>query len=195
MKRSTFCILFVAAFAAMLGLGIISPFLPVFAARHKINGFWLGMIFAGFGISRAVIMPFVGRVSDRGGRKIFVTSGLFLYTIISLFYVPTLNEYTLTIVRMLRGLAAGMIIPIILAYVGDISEKGKEGFTTGAMNTAFYLGLGSGPLLGGILHEAFGFDAVFIAMSASSWRFLGGCVILITRDAVLRDTSRGNASR
>jgi len=154
------------AFSAMLGLGIISPFLPEFAREHGANGFWMAMIFAGFGISRGLVMPVVGMLSDRIGRKIFVAAGLLIYSAISLLYVPKLNVYTLTLVRLLHGLSAGMIIPIVMAYVAEISEEGKEGATMGTLNTMFYLGLGTGPLVGGFIHRHMGADSVFYAMAA-----------------------------
>jgi len=165
MPTRTFCILLITAFSAMLGLGVISPFLPVFAEQHGANGFWLGMIFAGFGISRGVIMPLVGMVSDKTGRKIFVTLGLLIYTIISLFYPKAHNVFDLTVIRLIHGLSAGMIIPIVMAYVGDLTEEGKEGRTTGALNTMFFLGVAAGPLMGGILDRYYGFNAVFHMMA------------------------------
>ncbi len=174
MKKSTFCIVLISAFSAMLGLGIISPFLPEFAKQHGANGFWIGMIFSGFAISRVIIMPIVGKISDRTGRKVFVVSGLFLYTVISLFYPAADNVYTLTIVRMVHGLAAGMIIPILMAYVGDIAEKGKEGVRTGTLNMMAYLGVAAGPFLAGYINQSYGFDAVFHVMS-----LLGGITFLI----------------
>ena len=149
----------------MLGMGIISPFLPDLIKLHGANGFWVGMIFAGFGISRAVVIPLVGKYSDRTGRKVFVCGGLALYAIISLFYPITRNTMELTAVRLMHGLAAGMILPIVVTYVGELAEKGKEGFTTGAMNMMFYTGLAAGPFLGGIISQRFGFDAVFHFMS------------------------------
>lgn len=154
-----------AAFSAMLGLGIISPFLPELVRRHSANGFWMGMIFAGFAFSRGVIMPFVGKVSDRVGKKIFVATGLFLFAVISLFYPRAHNMYDLTLVRMAHGLAAGMVIPIVMAYGGEFAEKGKEGSIAGYLTTMFYLGLASGPFIGGIINRELGFDWVFYSMS------------------------------
>ena len=175
MARGTFCILLMAAFAATLGLGVISPFLPEFAERHGVNGFWIGMIFAGFAVSRGIVMPFIGRMSDRVGRKVFVTCGLFLFAVISLFYPAARNAYQLTAVRMVHGLAAGMIMPIVMAYVGDVATEGREGTITGAITMMFYLGLAAGPFLGGLLSHYYGFGAVFYAMAA-----LGGAAFLIT---------------
>ncbi|MDP8298286.1 MAG: MFS transporter [Candidatus Tantalella remota] len=166
MKNKTFYIILMCAFSAMLGLGIISPFLPELVARHRANGFWMGMIFAGFAISRGIVMPFVGRESDKVGRKVFMSSGLFLFSLISLFYPHAHNMYDLTLVRMVHGLAAGMIIPIVMAYAGEFAEKGKEGSVAGTITMMFYLGLASGPIIGGEIYQAFGFHAVFYAMSA-----------------------------
>ena len=163
-----------SGFSAMFGLGIISPFLPELVEHHGANGFWIGMIFAGYGISRGIITPFIGRASDRFGRKIFVVAGLFIFTAISLCYPRADNVYLLTAVRLVHGLAAGMILPIVMAYVGEISKGGSEGRTIGALNTVLYLGVAAGPLLGGELAERYGFDAVFYTMSA-----LGALTLLV----------------
>jgi len=165
MKKGTFSILAITAFSTMLGVSVISPFLPAFAKQHGANGFWLGMIFAGFGISRGIIMPIVGRVSDRTGRKVFVSAGLLLFSVISLLYPVVEGVYALTAVRLVHGVAAGMVMPIVIAYIGESAEKGREGATTGGMNMMFYMGLAAGPLLGGLLDQYFGFDAVFHAMA------------------------------
>jgi len=161
MERKTFFILLMTSFSAMVGIGVISPFLPLFATLHGANGFWLGMIFAGYGFSRGIIMPIVGRVSDKIGRKVFVTSGLLLYTIITLFYPIAEGVVELTVLRLFHGFALGMIMPIVMAYVGDFARKGKEAATVSALNMMFYMGLAVGPLMGGIIDQYYGFDAVF----------------------------------
>lgn len=165
MGKRTFSILLMAAFSAMLGLGIISPFLPELVRRHSANGFWMGMIFAGFAFSRGVIMPFVGKFSDRVGRKVFVSSGLLLFAVISLFYPKVHSMYDLTLVRMAHGLAAGLVIPIVMAYGGEFADKGQEGSVGGYLTTMFYLGLATGPFIGGIINRELGFNWVFYIMS------------------------------
>ena len=55
-KRSLFT-LFFSIFAAILGLGILSPLLPSLAEDLGATGFLVGMIFSGYAISRAIIMP------------------------------------------------------------------------------------------------------------------------------------------
>jgi MFS family permease len=166
MKTRTFSVILMTAFSATLGLGVISPFLPELAGRHGANGFWIGMIFAGFGISRGIIVPFIGKMSDKTGKKIFVASGLLLFAVISVLYPRARNIYELTLVRLLHGLSAGMIIPVVMAYVGETAERGREGRTISALIMMFYFGLAAGPLLGGYLGQTHGFDSVFYVMSA-----------------------------
>ena len=155
-----------AAFAASLGLAVISPFLPELVEQHAANGFWIGMIFAGFGISRGIITPFIGRVSDKVGRKIFVAGGLFIYTIVSILYTKANSVWLLTLVRFIHGLSAGMILPIVMTYIGELSRQGKAGVATGALNMVLYMGVAAGPIIGGEIAERYGFNAVFYTMSA-----------------------------
>jgi MFS family permease len=99
MEKRTLFTLYFSIIAAILGLSIISPVLPTIATDLKATGFWMGMIFSGYAISRAIIMPVMGKLSDKYGRKIFIASGLVLLAVISLLYLPAHNVYSLTAVR------------------------------------------------------------------------------------------------
>jgi len=134
MEKRALVTLFFSIFAAILGLGILSPLLPSLAEALGATGFWVGMIFSGYAISRAIIMPIMGGLSDKYGRRIFIVSGLLILAVISLLYLPAHTEYTLTAVRLLHGLAAGMIIPVAMAYAGEVAQEGKEGKTMGIFN-------------------------------------------------------------
>ena len=149
----------------MLGMGIIAPLLPLYAEDLGATGIGLGIIFAGFSISRAIVMPIIGRLSDRHGRKLFLCIGLIASAIISLGYIWANSVSQLTLVRLLHGAAGGMIIPIAQAYVGDISPAGEEGTWMGYFNAAFFTGFGFGPLLGGALSDHFGMNVAFSTMS------------------------------
>ena len=164
MIKKVFPILALSTFSSMLGVGIISPLLPLYAENLGATGIWLGVIFSSFSISRTIFMPIIGSFSDRRGRKLFLCTGLLIYSIISLGYIWADNVSQLTLVRLIQGSAAGMIIPIAQAYVGDISPEGEEGTWMGYFNAAFFTGFGFGPLLGGVLTDHFGMNAAFYTM-------------------------------
>jgi len=172
-KNRLFYVLFISVFATMLGLGIVSPLLPIYADNLGATGFWLGIVFSGFAAARMVFMPIVGKVSDRSGRKKFIVAGLLAYAFISLGYVMADTVYLLTAVRLLHGIASAMVVPVAMAYIGDISEKGEEGSYMAKFQISFFLGMGSGPFLGGILNDAFGFSSAFYVMAGlSTFAFL-----------------------
>ncbi|KLK89080.1 MFS transporter [Methanoculleus sediminis] len=161
-------VLFISVFATMLGLGIVSPLLPIYAENLGATGIWLGIIFSAFALSRSVFMPVIGRISDRRGRKWIILIGMFAYAVLSLAYIIVDSVYSLTAVRFAHGLASAMVVPIAMAYVADLSEKGKEGSHMGNFSISMFLGMGMGPLLGGFLNDAFGLDSVFYVMAALS---------------------------
>lgn len=164
LRIKIFSVLSLSIFTAMLGLGIVVPILPLYAKTLGASGIWLGAIFAGFSIARSVCMPVVGRFSDKTGRKSFIVTGLFLYALSSLGYIYSYNPLSLFLVRIIQGFCSAMIVPIAMAYVGDIAPKDKEGSYMGRFNVALFLGFGFGPFLGGFVHDALSVNADFIIM-------------------------------
>ncbi len=164
-KKRTFFVLSLAAFGVMLGMGIIAPLMPLYAKNMGASGLWLGIIFGSYSLSRLLFVPLIGKISDRKGRKKIIALGLLMYSVFSLGYVFATNEFLLSLVRFFQGFASAMTLPIIMAFIGDISPKGEEGRYMGNFNVSRFVGLGLGPLLGGVLNDAYGIDAAFYALS------------------------------
>ncbi len=59
-----------------------------------------------------------------------------------------------------------LIASAAMAYAGDISEEGKEGRVMAMINVAIFTGVGTGPILGGILSHNFGGASIFYVLSA-----------------------------
>ena len=70
-----------AIFVALLGIGIVVPIIPIYATDLGATGMTLGLMAAGFDVSRGVLQPFVGGMSDRRGRKRFLVAGLLVYAV------------------------------------------------------------------------------------------------------------------
>lgn len=175
--------LFIAVFSAMLGLGIVIPLLPHYAETLGATGLEIGAIFSGFSVSRALLMPLFGRLSDRRGRKWFIVTGLALYTILSLAYLVAESVGGLILVRVIHGMASAMVIPIAMAYIADLSAVGSEGRQMGTFSIALYLGMGIGPLLGGVISAAAGMAAVFLSMTAFSLLSVLVCLAFVPESA------------
>ncbi|MBI2658515.1 MFS transporter [Candidatus Woesearchaeota archaeon] len=169
MEKRIFTVLFIAVFATMLGAGIIEPFMAIYAKDLGANGLMIGLIFGSFTLSRAVFTPLIGRISDFKGRKNLLLVGLTGYTLLSFFYVVATSTTSLVIVRIFHGLASAMVLPISMAYIGDIAPKNQEGKYLGTFTIAFFMGLAFGPIIGGALHDIWHMNAAFYAMGAISF--------------------------
>jgi MFS family permease len=162
--KKIFATLFFSIFATVTGVGIVVPLLPVYAHDLGASGFYIGMIFGAFSLARTFFLPYFGRLSDLKGRKPLIIPGLLAYALISLGFVFVKEVNALIVLRFFQGIASAMLMPIIQAYVGDITPAGNEGFSMGLFNMSMFCGLSIGPLLGGLIHDRFSLEASFICM-------------------------------
>lgn len=166
LDRKTLATLFFSVFATVTGVGIVVPLLPVYAHALGAGGFYIGLIFGAFSLSRTLFIPLFGRLSDTKGRKTFILPGLFAYALISLAYAFSSNATTLIVIRFFHGVASAMLMPVIQAYVADVAPVGREGRIMGLFSTCILLGLSLGPIIGGLVTDAFGMRSSFVCMGA-----------------------------
>lgn len=164
----TFASLFIAVAVAMLGIGIISPILPLYAETFSAGGLLIGMIMGAFSLARGLMAPFVGRLSDRIGRKRFLLAGLGIFALVSVCYSLADTVWQLMLVRIIQGAASVMVTPIAQAYIGDITPAGKEGRMMNLFYSSMFIGVGLGPLLGGVLTDLWSYHVAFAGMGILS---------------------------
>jgi MFS family permease len=167
---------------ATIGLGIVWPLVPVYAVELGAGGLLVGLIIARF------IYPVSGRLSDRWGRKPFITLGLLLYALVSVLYVMATRVETLILVRLLHGMTSVLVAPVAMALVADIAPKNRMGLYMGTQNMAVMLGLGVGPVAGGVIRDFFGMQMAFYAMGGLALLTFLGVVTFIPGD---RQRERG----
>ena len=176
-NNKPFIVVWLALFISIVGITMVSPLLPVFAEDMGASGIWLGLAFSGFAFSQVPLMPLVGRLSDRFGKKLFLWVGLLIYAVaaVGFFWAPSYHE--LVLFRVFSGVGSAMVIPTAFAYVGDLAPLGHEGRYMGLFNIALMAGLGIGPVLGGVVHDSFGMDAAFVGMGLLS--IIGSAVVFL----------------
>lgn len=166
MRSRPFIALYIAVFAATMGISMVSPLLPVYAKELGASGVWLGLTFSVFAIVQAIFGPFAGRLSDRYGRKPFIILGLLIYLIAALGYLTAQSFGQVIAFRAFSGFGTSLVFSVARAYVGDMTPRGQEGRWLGVFATADIVGFGTGPLVAGVFREVLGFQSVFIAMAA-----------------------------
>jgi MFS family permease len=166
LDKKIFGTLFFSIFAAVTGVGIVVPLLPLYAHDLGASGLYVGLIFGAFSLSRTFFLPYFGRLSDLKGRKPIIVPGFFAYALISVAFIYSNAVNTLIIIRFFHGIASAMLMPVIQAYIGDITPSGREGTTMGLFNMSLFLGLSLGPLIGGVIKDSFSLQASFICMGS-----------------------------
>jgi len=166
MNRKAFVVLVASMFISMLGMGIVTPFLPIYANTMGASRLEVGLIQAAFSITGIGTLVFVGRLSDRFGRKLFLSGGLIVLAISSVGLMFAYGPLHLIMWRFVQGLGASAHLPIAQAYLGDITPEGNEGKWMGYFNAVLFAGMGAGPLVGGVITDAFSMKAAFLTMAA-----------------------------
>ncbi len=167
-RKEAFITLFLTIFIIVTGMGMVVPLLPVYAQNLGANGLYIGMIFGSFAFSRTIFLPWFGQLSDKKGRKPFILAGLGGYVFVALAFVWFATVNSLILIRFLQGIASAMIMPVVQAYIGEITEKGREGYSMGLFSMSMFTSLSLGPLMGGIIKDAWSMQGTFICMAVLS---------------------------
>ncbi len=170
-RKKVFSTLFFIIFVMVSGVGIVVPLLPLYATNLGATGLYVSMIFASFSLSRTLLLPLFGRMSDKKGRKPFIMVGLLCYVLVSiaLYVSTTVNQ--LIVIRFFQGVGSAMIFPVAQAYVGEITPQGSEGYSMGLFNLSMFISLSLGPMLGGVIQDIWTMETAFLWMGVLS--FLG----------------------
>ena len=177
--KGIFATLFFIIFSTITGVGIVVPLLPIYAHDLGATGFYVAMIFGSFSISRVFLLPYFGRLSDQKGRKPFILAGLIFYTLISIAFIFSDTVKGLIVIRFIQGAGSAMIMPVVQAYVAEITPKGSEGYAMGLFNLSMFLSLSLGPVMGGVINDIWNMDAAFVCMGLLSFVGVLLCLILL----------------
>lgn len=163
--RRTFICMFVAQVFSILGFSFALPFLPFFIRDLGITdpsrqAWWAGLILAAHGVTLALFAPIWGILADRFGRKSMVirsmVGGFLVLMLMS--HVRTVGQ--LLVCRFIQGSLTGTVSASI-ALVASVTPRRRSGFALGMMQSAVLVGMAIGPLLGGLVADAFGYRAAF----------------------------------
>jgi len=158
-------VLLLSVFVAMLGLGIVSPIMPLYAESLGATYTQVGLLSSAWSTSRLIFSAPAGRLSDSTSKKKVIVAGMLTYAVVSLMYVIAWDFNSLLSFRFIHGLGSAMTMPIAMAYAAELSPEGEEERYMGTMTFAMFGGMGFGPLLGGSLTDMFSMSVPFYVMS------------------------------
>jgi DHA1 family tetracycline resistance protein-like MFS transporter len=137
-------------FIDLLGYSLILPLLPYYVTTFGASYATAGLLSTANALAQFIATPFIGRLSDRYGRRpllIFCIAGTFLSFLLLAFArsVPML-----LLSRVTDGLFGGNIA-LARAYITDVTDEKNRARGLGLIGAVFGLGFIIGPAMGGFL--------------------------------------------
>lgn len=156
----------VIIFVDLLGLSIIIPLLPLYAARYGADAFMVGLLSAAYPFMQFIGAPILGRLSDRFGRRpvLLVSQVGTLSGFILLAFANSLPLLFLS--RIIDGLS-GANIATAQAVVSDVTSDKTRTQGLGLIGAAFGLGFIMGPIIAFITLAATGGNYQAVAFAAA----------------------------
>lgn len=156
-----FTALMIATFLGTLDSTIVNIALPDITSFFKtsINDTsWISTIYV---LSLSVFMITASKVADQLGRKKLILIGLSLFGLSSFLCGLSKSLLFLVVLRFVQGIGAAIITPIGLPIGLEILGKDRRQFVVGAAGAIISIAAASGPPLGGLLVQLWGWQSIF----------------------------------
>lgn len=146
-----FQLLLLANLNAPLGVALVSPLLDSLLGPFGVSPTRIGLIVTAFTAPSVVVIPLVGVLSDRYGRKPILVGGLVLFGIAGGAVSLTTSFPIVLALRAVQGVAHAGLTPIIVTSVGDLYTGAEEATAQGLRFASSGVTQAIFPLLAGIL--------------------------------------------
>jgi EmrB/QacA subfamily drug resistance transporter len=150
-----------ALLLAALDQSVVATALPHIAADlHSFSN--LSWVVSAYLIASTATIPLFGKLSDLyGRRKLFIVAiSIFLFGSAACGVAQSMTQ--LIIFRVLQGLGAGGLIPLVQALVGDLVSPRERGKYQGYVSSAWGIAAVAGPLVGGVLTDQASWRWIFL---------------------------------
>jgi DHA1 family multidrug resistance protein-like MFS transporter len=160
--------LYILAFSQLItsvGFSSIFPFLPLYVEDlGSTSGLSVellsGLVFSAQAATMMIASPIWGGLADRFGRKIMIEraayGGAFLLFLMA--FVRSAEE--LVLLRAIQGFITGTVAANN-ALVAAIAPRKRTGYAMGVLQVSMGTGVALGPVIGGALADAFGYNFAF----------------------------------
>ncbi len=147
------------------------PTIPLYVRTLTQSFDEIGVVMGSFAIGLLVCRSYLGKLSDRKGRRYTMRIGLIVAAVVPLCYALLPSIPLLMFFRAVHGISIAAFASSYSALIADLAPIEKRGEVIGYMSLVNPLGLAFGPAIGGLMYEAWGYQLLFV--SASLLAFAG----------------------
>jgi YNFM family putative membrane transporter len=184
-----------AGFASQAQVRVTDSLLPQIATDFRTTVGVAAIVLTAYAITHGSIQFVVGPVADRFGkyRTVAIASVLAAALVAVCGTVSTLPQ--LAIARLATGAVAGWVIPVSMAYVGDVTPADRLQPILARYASGYILGQLFGQAAGGVLGDLFGWRNVFFALGGMFALAAAGLIFELVANPQTRAADHRAASR
>ncbi len=142
-------------------MGAFEAFLPLYCLSLGMNGLVIGAIMGVQVISMLLTKPFMGRFSDKRGRKPSIIVGLLAGSVVILLMPFSVDPIFLAVLSVLFGITVAMVTASTSALVCEIAGCSAHGSAIGVLSSIMDIGHSLGPLITGMVVTLVSFQLGF----------------------------------
>jgi EmrB/QacA subfamily drug resistance transporter len=151
----------VATFMLLLDITVVNVALP-YIERDLHSSFEdLQWVIDAYALTLAAFLLTAGSVADELGRRRVFVAGLVVFTVASALCGLATSPLMLNLARGLQGIGGGMMFATSLALLASAYQGADRGTAIGIWGATIGGAVAVGPLVGGVLVEAIGWEAIF----------------------------------
>ncbi|WEU40891.1 MAG: MFS transporter [Candidatus Odinarchaeum yellowstonii] len=147
---SPLTVIFITLLVDSIGYGLVIPLIPFYALQFGASSILLGVLVSVFALMQFFFAPFLGRLSDRVGRRKILLYSLFFSVISFIIFTFASSFIMLLASRIIAGMATEY--SIAYAYISDITGEKSRTSSIGKIGAASNIGIILGPVLGGFVN-------------------------------------------
>jgi len=166
-------------------LNILVPAIPHLVVALATDSAAVQLTVSLFLLGLAAAQLIVGPLADRFGRRPVALVGLALTALASLAAIAATSVAGLIAARVIQALGAAAGIVVSRAILRDLFERDRAASMIGLVATIMAVAPTIGPLIGGVLDTAFGWEAIFVFMGLFGLIVLGWAVVMLPETRIL----------
>ncbi|MDR1388032.1 MAG: MFS transporter [Propionibacteriaceae bacterium] len=147
---------FAAGFITMLDVSIVNVALPSMQQALGAGPTELQLIVAGYSLAFGLCLVPAGRIGDARGRRMMFSLATAGFGLTSLLAGAAQDDTWLAVLRLLQGACAGMLNPQVSGLIQQLFRGAERARAFGLFGGVIGVSTALGPLLGGLLLNAFG---------------------------------------
>jgi len=164
--QRTLYILALVQFMSAVGFSAIFPFLPLYIEElGSSSGLSLellaGLVYSAQAFTMMLAAPIWGALADRHGRKMMVLRSTLAGAVILTLMGFVTSAEQLVALRAVQGALTGTVTAVTALVAASVPRE-RTGYALGLIQVGLWGGAAGGPLIGGVLADAWGFEAPFV---------------------------------